>query len=93
MVVDFSVVTEPQVRVFVDLKGLHSLHVLNDGQPVKAKRAVFEVVDVLDAECVWPSMADTHTGLDLLRYIFVTTEYRPNTAHFDQSTATQLVIQ
>lgn len=67
--------------ILVDLKRLHSLHVFYDGQSVKAKSAVLEVVDIFDAESIWTPMADTHTGLDLFSYILITTEYRPNTAH------------
>lgn len=60
MVVDLSIVAEPQVRELLDAQRLHAVQLVHDGQTVEAEAAVGEAVDVLHAEGVGSSVSDLH---------------------------------
>lgn len=61
MVVDFTVITQNQVRILMDLERLHSLKIFHDSKTMETESAVFEVVDVLYTESIRASMTYTHT--------------------------------
>ena len=52
VVVDLAVVNHPNVWHGNDSNRLHAVQVVDDGQTVKAERAVCEMVDVLEAKAV-----------------------------------------
>lgn len=60
MVVDLSVVAEPQERKLLDVQGLHAVQLVHNSQPVEAKTAVGEAVDVLDAEGIGAPVSHLH---------------------------------
>ena len=57
VVVDFAVVNHPNVWHGNDSNRLHAVQVVDDGQTVKAERAVCEMVNVLEAKAVRTAMS------------------------------------
>lgn len=81
MVVDFTVVTEPQIRIFPHSYGLHSKQGVNHRQAVKAKAAVGVSIDVLKAKCIWPPVRNLHRTQTLHRKAVIAAEEGPDATH------------
>ena len=60
MVVNLSIVAEPQERKLLDAQGLHAIQLVHDGQPVEAETAVGEAVDVLKTKGIGAPVSDLH---------------------------------
>lgn len=81
MVVDFAVVTEPQIRVLPHSYGLHSKQRINHGQAVKSKAAVGVPIDILKTKGIWPPVRNLHCTQALHGEAVVTAEESPNATH------------
>lgn len=60
MVVNLSVVAEPQEGKLLDAQRLHAIQLVHDSQAVEAKAAVGEAIDVLEAEGVRAPVSYLH---------------------------------
>lgn len=60
VVVNLSVVAEPQVRKPLDTQRLHPIQLVHDGQAVETKAAVGKAVHILKAKSVRPSVSYLH---------------------------------
>ena len=81
MVVDLSVVAQPQEREPLDPEGLHAVQLVHDGQAVEAEAAVGEAVDVFEAEGVRAAVGDLHGAGALRGQAVVAAEQSPNPTH------------
>lgn len=81
MVVDFTIVTEPQIRIFLHSYWLHSKQGVNHCQPVKSKTAVGVSIDILEAKCIWPPVCNLHGTQTLHGKAVIAAEEGPNATH------------
>jgi hypothetical protein len=81
VVVDFTIVTEPQIRVFPHSYRLHSKQRVNHSQAVKAKAAVGVSIDILKAKCIWPPVRDLHRTQTLHGKAVIAAEEGPDATH------------
>lgn len=81
MVVNLSVVAEPQEGELLDAKRLHAVELVHNGQAVEAEAAVGEAIDVLEAEGVGPSVSYLHGTCALNGQALVTAEQSPDATH------------
>lgn len=82
MVVNLSVVAEPQEGKLLDAQWLHAMQLVHDGQPVEAEATVGEAVDILEAESIWTPVSDLHGAHALCRQAVIAAEQSPDTTHF-----------
>lgn len=81
MVVNFSIVAEPQERKLLDTQGLHAVQLVHDGQPVEAEAAVGEAVDVLKAEGIGAPVSNFHGTGALNWQAVIAAKQSPDTTH------------
>ena len=81
MVVDFTVVTKPQIRIFLHSDWLHSKQLVNHCQPMKSKAAVGVSIDILKAKCIWTPVCNLHSTQALNRKAVITAKEGPNPTH------------
>lgn len=82
VVVDFSIVAEPQVGKLLDAQGLHTIQLIHNGQPVETKAAVGKAIDVFKAESIRAPVSDLHGTGALNRQTLIATKQSPYTTHF-----------
>lgn len=81
MVVDLTIVTQPQIGELLDAQRLHAVQLVHDSEAVKPEAAVGETVDILKAESVRTAMSDFH-GIGALNWkALITTKQGPYTTH------------
>ena len=83
VVVNLAIVAQPEMRQRPNPHGLHPVQVIHDRQTVEPETAVTEMVDVLNAERIGSPVRDVETSSALFRHVFITAEYRPDSAHVD----------
>lgn len=83
MIINFSVVHQPNVGIFENSHWLHSSQIINDSQTMKPEGAVWKVVDGFQSEGIGAPVCDFVSSIALDSYVIVTSENRPNPAHFD----------
>ena len=81
VVVDFTVVTEPQVRIFLHSNWLHSKQLVNYSQPVKSKAAIGVPINIFKMECIQTPVCNLHSTQTLNRKAVIAAKERPNAAH------------
>lgn len=81
VVINLSVVAEPQEGELLDAQGLHAVQLVHDGQPVEAETAVGEAIDVLKAEGVGAPVSDPHGAGALDRQTLITAKQSPDSTH------------
>lgn len=81
MVVNLSIVAEPQERKLLDAQWLHAIQLVHDRQSVEAKAAVGEAVDILKTESVRAPVSDLHGTRALYRQALIAAEQSPDTTH------------
>lgn len=81
MVVNLSIVAEPQERKLLDAQGLHAIQLVHNSQAVEAKTAVGESIYVLKAEGVRAPVSDLHGTGALNRQALIAAEQSPDTTH------------
>lgn len=81
MIVDFTIVTEPQIRVFFDSNWLHPKQLVNHSQPVKPKAAVGIPIDIFKTKCIRTPVCNLHSTQTLNRKAVITAKEGPNATH------------
>lgn len=81
VVVDFTIVTQPQIRIFPHSYWLHSKQGVNHRQPVEAKAAVGVSIDVLKTECIWAPVRNLHRTQTLHGKAVIAAEEGPDATH------------
>ena len=60
MVVNLSIVAEPQEWKLLNAQRLHAIQLVHDSQAVEAKTAVGEAIDILEAEGIRAPVSNLH---------------------------------
>lgn len=82
MVVNLSIVAEPQERKLLDAQRLHAIQLVHNSQPVEAETAVGEAIDVLESKGVRAPVSDLHGTGALNGQALIAAKQSPDTAHF-----------
>lgn len=80
-IVDFSIVTQPQIRELLHPDRLHAIQLVNNRKAVETKTTVGESIDILKTKCIRTSMRYLHGTQALHRKAFITSKQGPDTAH------------
>lgn len=81
MVIDFTVVTKPQIREFLHSNWLHPKQLVNHCQPMKSKAAVGVSIDVLKTKCIWTPVCNLHRTQTLNRQAVIAAKEGPDATH------------
>ena len=60
MVVNLSIVAEPQVWKLLDPQGLHTIQLIHNCQSVEAKATAGKAIDIFKAESIGAPVSDLH---------------------------------
>ncbi len=82
MVVNLSVVAEPQEGKLLNAQRLHSIQLVHNSQPVEAKTAVGEAVDIFKSKGIRAPVCDLHGTGALNGQALITAKQSPDTTHF-----------
>ncbi len=82
MVVNLSIVAKPQEGKLLDAQGLHTIQLVHNSQPMEAKTAVGEAIDILKAKGIRAPVSDLH-GIGALNcQALITAKQSPDSTHF-----------
>lgn len=59
-IVDFSIVTQPQIGELLHPDRLHAIQLINNREAMETKTTVGESIDVLETKCIGTSVCDLH---------------------------------
>lgn len=82
MVVNLPIVAEPQERELLDAQGLHAIQLVHNSQPVEAKTAVGEAINILNAKGIGAPVSDLHAAGELNWQTLIAAKHSPDTTHF-----------
>lgn len=82
MVVNLPIVAEPQERKRLDAQGPHAIQLVQNSQPVEAKTAVGEAVNILNAKGIRAPVSDLHGAGALNWQALITAKHSPDATHF-----------
>lgn len=80
-IVDFSIVTQPQIWEFLHPDRLHAIQLINNRKAVEAKTTVGESIDILETKGIRTSVCYLHGTQTLDGKALITPKERPDTAH------------
>lgn len=80
-IVDFSIVTQPQIRELLHPDRLHAIQLVNNRKAVETKTAVGESIDILKTKCIRTSMSYLHGTQTLYRKAFIASKQGPDATH------------
>lgn len=60
VVVNLSIVAEPNVRKLLDAQRLHAIQLVHNGKAMEAKATVGEAINILKAESIRASVSNFH---------------------------------
>lgn len=78
MVVNLPIVAEPQERKRLDAQGPHAIQLVQNSQPVEAKTAVGEAVNILNAKGIRAPVSDLHGAGALNWQALITAKHSPD---------------
>lgn len=81
MVVNLSIVAEPQERKPLDVQGLHAIQLVHNSQMMEAKTAVGEAFNILDAKGIRAPMSNFHDTGALSGQALLTSKHSPDATH------------
>lgn len=76
--IDFTIVTEPQIRIFLHSNWLYSKQWVKHRQPLTSKAAVGVSIDILKKKCIWTPVCNLHSTQTLNRKAVSTAKEGPN---------------
>lgn len=82
MVVNLSIVAEPQERKLLDAQWLHAIQLVHYSQAVEAETAVGEAIHILKAKGIGAPVSDLHGIGALSGQALITAKQSPNPTHF-----------
>lgn len=82
MVVNLPIVAEPQERELCDAQGLHAMQLVHDSQPVEAKTAIGEAIDIFNTKGIGAPVTNLHGVAELNRQRLIAAKHSPDTTHF-----------